>query len=96
VRINIFIIISPADQINTATKEESKIMLLATSKGAFRVDQRTYFTKCNEMERPWKIIIFLTHLFNSFQAIVPYMGQEKGSIFNGGVSPSKIGLIAPY
>jgi hypothetical protein len=33
---------------------------------------------------------------NSFQAIVPYMGQEKGSFFYGGVSPSKIGLIAPY
>jgi hypothetical protein len=34
--------------------------------------------------------------FNSFQAIVPYMGHEKGSFFYGGVSPSKIGLIAPY
>jgi hypothetical protein len=32
------------------------------SHGAFRVDLRTYFTKCNEMDRRWKIIIFLTHL----------------------------------
>jgi hypothetical protein len=34
--------------------------------------------------------------FNSFQAIVPLTGQEKGVLFYGGVSPSKIGLIAPY
>jgi hypothetical protein len=34
--------------------------------------------------------------FNSFQAIVPYMGQKKGVLFYGGVSPSKIGLRAPY
>jgi hypothetical protein len=33
---------------------------------------------------------------NSFQAIAPYMGQKKGVLFYGGVSPSKIGLIAPY
>jgi hypothetical protein len=32
---------------------------------------------------------------NSFQAIAPYMGQKRGP-FYGGVSPSKIGLIAPY
>jgi hypothetical protein len=36
------------------------------------------------------------NLFNSFQAIAPYMGQKKVSFFYGGVSPSKIGLIAPY
>jgi hypothetical protein len=35
-------------------------------------------------------------LINSFQAIATYMGQEKGVLFYGGVSPSKIGLIAPY
>jgi hypothetical protein len=35
-------------------------------------------------------------LINSFQAKVPYMGPEKGILFYGGVSPSKIGLIAPY
>jgi hypothetical protein len=34
----------------------------------FRVDLRTYFTKCNEMDRPWKIIIFLTHLFTARKA----------------------------
>jgi hypothetical protein len=34
--------------------------------------------------------------FNSFQAMLPYMGAKKGSFFYGGVSPSKIGLIAPY
>jgi hypothetical protein len=33
---------------------------------------------------------------NSFQAIAPYMGQKKGVLFYGGVSPSKIGLIVPY
>jgi hypothetical protein len=33
---------------------------------------------------------------NSFQAIVPLTGQEKGVIFYGGISPSKIGLFAPY
>jgi hypothetical protein len=33
---------------------------------------------------------------NSFQAMLPYMGAKKGSFFYGGVSPSKIGLIAPY
>jgi hypothetical protein len=33
--------------------------------------------------------------FNSFQAIVPYMGQEKGVLFYGVISPSKIGLSAP-
>jgi hypothetical protein len=32
---------------------------------------------------------------NSFQAIARYTGQEKGVLFYGGVSPSKIGLIAP-
>jgi hypothetical protein len=36
--------------------------------GAFRVDPRTYFTKCNKMDRRWKIIIFLTHLFNARKA----------------------------
>jgi hypothetical protein len=34
--------------------------------------------------------------FNSFQAMLPYMGAKKGVLFYGGVSPSKIGLIAPY
>jgi hypothetical protein len=34
--------------------------------------------------------------FNSFQAIVPLTGQEKGVLFYGGISPSKIGLFAPY
>jgi hypothetical protein len=33
---------------------------------------------------------------NSFQAIVLLTGQEKGVLFYGDVSPSKIGLIAPY
>jgi hypothetical protein len=33
--------------------------------GAFRVYPGTYFTKCNEMDRPWKIIIFMTRLFNA-------------------------------
>jgi hypothetical protein len=33
---------------------------------------------------------------NRFQAMLPYMGAKKGSFFYGGVSPSKIGLIAPY
>jgi hypothetical protein len=33
---------------------------------------------------------------NSFQAMLPYMGAKKGVLFYGGVSPSKIGLIAPY
>jgi hypothetical protein len=35
------------------------------------------------------------HAFNSFQAIARYTGQEKGVLFYGGISPSKIGLIAP-
>jgi hypothetical protein len=35
-------------------------------------------------------------VINSFQAIVPYMGQKKGVLFYGGVSLSKIGLKAPY
>jgi hypothetical protein len=26
---------------------------------------RTYFIKCNEMDRRWKIIILTTHLFNA-------------------------------
>jgi hypothetical protein len=30
-------------------------------------------------------------LLNSFQAIVPLTGQEKGVLFYGGISPSKIG-----
>jgi hypothetical protein len=34
--------------------------------------------------------------FNSFQAMLPYMGAKKGVLFYGGVSPSKIGLIVPY
>jgi hypothetical protein len=29
------------------------------------------------------------------QAIVPLTGQEKGVLFYRGISPSKIGLIAP-
>jgi hypothetical protein len=33
---------------------------------------------------------------NSFQAIVLLTGQEKGVLFYGGESPSKIGPIAPY
>jgi hypothetical protein len=33
------------------------------------VDLRTYFTKYNEMDRRWKIIIFLTHLFNRIPVI---------------------------
>jgi hypothetical protein len=33
---------------------------------------------------------------DSFQAMLPYMGAKKGVLFYGGVSPSKIGLIAPY
>jgi hypothetical protein len=36
-----------------------------------------------------------TQHINSFQAKVPCMGPEKGVLFYGGVSPSKIGLIAP-
>jgi hypothetical protein len=35
-------------------------------------------------------------MINSFQAMLPYMGAKKGSFFYGGISPSKIGLIAPY
>jgi hypothetical protein len=33
---------------------------------------------------------------NSFQARVPLTAPEKGVIFLGGISPSKIGPIAPY
>jgi hypothetical protein len=35
----------------------------------------------------------LSSIVNSFQAIVPYMGQEKGVLFYGGVSPSKIAHV---
>jgi hypothetical protein len=38
---------------------------------------------------------YLSSIINSFGAIAPYMGQEKGVLFYGGVSPSKIGLSAP-
>jgi hypothetical protein len=33
---------------------------------------------------------------NSFQASDPLAGQEKGVLFYGVVSPSKLGLIVPY
>jgi hypothetical protein len=33
--------------------------------GMFRVHPSTYLTKCNEMDRRWKIIIFMTRLFNA-------------------------------
>jgi hypothetical protein len=50
-----------------------------------------------EAHRWWKIIIFLTHLFNRIPVIAPIMGQRKwGPFFCGGVSPSKIGPNAPY
>jgi hypothetical protein len=29
---------------------------------------RTYLIKCNEMDRRWKILIFMTHLFNARKA----------------------------
>jgi hypothetical protein len=32
----------------------------------------------------------LKHLLNSFQAIAPLTAHEKGVIFLGGISPSKI------
>jgi hypothetical protein len=44
------------------------LFVLIIITGAFQVDLRTYFTKCNEMDRQWKIIIFLTHLFNARKA----------------------------
>jgi hypothetical protein len=50
--------------------------------GAFRVDLRTYFTKCNEMDRPWKIIIFLTHLFNARKASLASRVPSFYSNFN--------------
>jgi hypothetical protein len=33
---------------------------------------------------------------NSFQAIAPLTGQKKGVLFLGGISPSKMGLFAPF
>jgi hypothetical protein len=33
--------------------------------GGFQRNLYPLFTKCNEMDRRWKIIIFLTHLFNA-------------------------------
>jgi hypothetical protein len=39
---------------------------------------------------------FLFPFINSFQAMLPYIGAKKGVLFYGGVSPSKIGIVAPY
>jgi hypothetical protein len=58
---------------------------------------QTYQTKyqCEECSIEKGNDFWLYNAVNSFQAIVPYMGQKRGP-FYGGVSPSKIGLSAPY
>jgi hypothetical protein len=66
----------------TNLRSARKVGFLMGLYGWFQVDLRTYFTKCNEMDRPWKIIIFLTHLFNARKASLTSRVPSFYSNFN--------------